>query len=218
MTDTATVRSIYERLTHVRDTDQWETTSMDPYTGQPFKALIAAMLSAQTREEATAAASEALFAFADTPEKVLAAGEDRVRDAIRPASFYANKARYVMGIAAQLIEQHGGAVPNDLDALQALPGVGWKVATLVRYIAFGSDDNICVDVHVDRIAKRLGLIDPALKQNKKVGQALEAVVPREYYGDWNALMVIFGRNICRARGPLCGECPLNDLCPRIGVE
>lgn len=191
---------------------------MTPYTGQPFKALIAAMLSAQTREEATTAAAEALFAFADTPEKVLTAGYDRVRDAIRPASFYSNKAKYVLGISEMLLEHHGGEVPRDLDALMALPGVGHKVGTLVQYIAFEDDAHVVVDTHVDRISKRMGIIPPGVKGTEKISKALEDAMPRDLWGGWNALMVMFGRNVCYARRPVCSTCPVRDLCPRVGVE
>jgi endonuclease-3 len=197
---------------------EWDETSMHPYTGQPFKALIAAMLSTQTREEQTAAASEALFAIADTPAKVLAAGPEAVREAIRPASFYNNKTTYIMNIAQILLEEHGGDVPADLDALMALPGIGYKVAVLVRYVAFGHTDHITVDTHVDRIAKRLGIIAPTIKGTEKIGVALEDALPPAYYGDWNALMVMFGREVCRARGPKCDGCFLRDVCPQIGVK
>lgn len=215
MTTTDRLRTIYDRLQAA--SAGWDETSMHPYTGQPFRALIAAMLSTQTREEQTAAASEALFALADTPAAVLALGEDAVRDAIRPASFYNNKARHIIAIAHQLIHQHAGHVPDDLDALTALPGVGYKVAVLVRYVAFGHTDHITVDTHVDRIAKRLGIIPPTVKGTEKVGRALEAALPPEMYGDWNALMVMFGREVCRARGPKCAACFLRDVCPRVGL-
>jgi len=196
----------------------WRQTSMTPYVGEPFKALIAAMLSAQTREEATTAASEALFAFADTPQKVLEAGFDRVRDAIRPASFYTNKAKYVMGISEILINEHDGQVPRDLKSLMALPGVGHKVGTLVQFIAFGIDEHVVVDVHVDRISKRLGIIDPTVKGTEKISKALNEALPRDLRGEWNELMVMFGRNICIARKPRCAQCPVQELCPRVGVD
>lgn len=215
MTDEQRYREIYQRL-QAAATD-WQQTSMAPYERQPFKALIAAMLSAATREEATAAASEALFAFADTPQKVLAAGEERVMDAIRPASYYRNKTKYTLGISRQLVERHGGQVPNDLEALMDLPGVGHKVGTLVLHIAFGTDDHIVVDTHVDRISKRLGIIPPTTKGTEKIAAALQNELPRDMWGEWNALMVMFGRNICRARYPKCSQCPLLDVCPQIGV-
>lgn len=210
------LHTIYQRLQEA--SVDWDETSMHPYTEQPFKALIAAMLSTQTREEQTAAAAENLFAIADTPEKVLEVGADAVREAIRPASFYNNKTQYIMDIAHHLIHQHGGKVPNDLNQLMALPGIGWKVAVLVRYVAFGADDHITVDTHVDRIAKRLGIISPNIKGTRKVGDALEEALPAEYYGDWNALMVMFGREICKARHPKCASCFLQDVCPKIDVK
>lgn len=216
MREETRIRTIYERLEAV--SVNWRQTSMTPYKRQPFKALIAAMLSAQTREEATTAAAEALFAFADTPQKVLDAGIDRVREAIRPASFYTNKAKYVIGISEILVEKYDGAVPRELDALMALPGVGHKVGTLVQYIAFDNAEHVVVDVHVDRISKRLGIIPPDVKGTKKISEALKAALPRDLWGDWNGLMVMFGRNVCYARRPQCATCPVRDLCPRVGVE
>jgi endonuclease III len=216
MTTPPDVDLIYERLQAA--SAGWDETSMHPYTGQPFQALIAAMLSTQTREEQTAAAASALFALADTPAAVLAAGPEAVREAIRPASFYNNKTHYIMEIARLLLDEHDGNVPQDLNALMALPGIGYKVAVLVRYVAFGYTDHITVDTHVDRIAKRLGLIAPTVKGTEKVGRALEAVLPSAYYGDWNALMVMFGREVCRARSPRCASCFLRDACPRVGLD
>jgi endonuclease III len=215
MPETERLHIIFERLQAA--SVGWDETSMHPYNGQPFQALIAAMLSTQTREEQTAAAAEALFAIADSPAKVLKVGEDAVREAIRPVSFYNNKTQYIMNIAHILITQHNGSVPEDLDALMALPGIGYKVAVLVRYVAFGHTDHITVDTHVDRIGKRLGIIAPTVKGTEKVGRALEAVLPPEMYGDWNALMVMFGREVCKARGPKCETCFLRDVCPRVGV-
>jgi endonuclease III len=216
MTDTRRLHTIYTRLK--AESVHWDETSMHPYNGQPFRALIAAMLSTQTREEQTAAASEALFAIADTPTAVLEIGEDAVREAIRPASFYNNKARHIIGIAHMLLDQYEGKVPEALEDLMTLPGIGYKVAVLVRYVAFGHTDHITVDTHVDRIAKRLGIISPDVKGTEKIGRALEAELPSEYYGEWNALMVMFGREVCKARGPLCQSCFLADVCPRIGVD
>ena len=218
MDEKTRIRTIYEHLEKASVNFNWRQTSMTPYERQPFKAVIAAMLSAQTREEATTAASEALFTFADTPEKVLEAGIERVQEAIRPASFYTRKAQYVMGISEILIEKHNGKVPNDLEALMALPGVGHKVGTLVLYIAFGVDNHIVVDTHVDRISKRLGIIPPNVKGTEKIAHAIEAAMPKDLWGGWNALMVMFGRNVCHARNPKCKTCPIYDLCPRIGIE
>ncbi|MEO0565699.1 MAG: endonuclease III [Chloroflexota bacterium] len=215
MDDSARLQTIFERL-QAASVD-WDDTSMEPYNRQPFKALIAAMLSTQTREEQTAAASEALFAVADTPAAVMDIGPGAVREAIRPASFYNNKTDYIMGIAEILLRDYDGEVPHDLNDLMALPGIGYKVAVLVRYVAYGYTDHITVDTHVDRIAKRLGIIAPTVKGTEKVGKALEAELPPEMYGDWNALMVMFGREVCRARGPKCDTCFLADLCPRVGV-
>ncbi len=214
MSDEARIHEIYRRLSALRH--NWYPTSLSHFVGEPFKALIAGMLSARTREEQTDLAAARLFALADNPQDMLRLPEDTVREAIRSVAFYRVKARRVLGICQRLAADDG-AVPEDLDALMALPGVGWKVAVLTRLIGFGHDDQICVDTHVDRISKRLGLVDPAIKQPRRIGEALKAVLPAEYRATWNGLMVQFGREVCKPVYPQCETCPIRDLCPRVGV-
>jgi endonuclease-3 len=215
MTGSPPIHEIYRRL--MANAPDWEPTSLDPYTGDPFKVLIAAMLSTQTREEKTAEAAQKLFTLADTPQAMLTLDDDTIRDAIRSVSFYNNKAFNVRRICERLT-QNGGAVPAEIEALIAFEGIGWKVAGLVMDVGHGVHDYIAVDTHVDRISKRLGLVDPAVKGPRKIEAALKEALPRDYWHAWNGVMVQFGRTVCKARGPLCDSCPIADLCPRIGVD
>jgi endonuclease-3 len=216
MDEAARVREIYERLVRERDRAGWEPTSLSYYEGQPFKALIASMLSAQTREEQTTAASRALFALADNPFDMAKLTDAQIFEAIKVVAYPEPKVRYVRDIAERVVE-NGGVVPQSLDALMAYKGVGWKVAVLTLAMGYGYDEDITVDVHVLRIGIRLGLVSPDTKQPPKANGQLKRVLPRELWPRWNALMVMFGRNICLPTYPRCPRCPLNDLCPKVGV-
>jgi len=215
MDDSERIREIYRRL--VEASKDWPTTTLDHYQGQPFKALIAGMLSAQTREEQTLQAAENLFALADTPAAMLALSDAQILDAVRSVSYYQTKAGYVREICQRLVEVDGGVVPQDLDALIAYRGVGWKVAVMTREVAFDIHEDITVDVHVNRISKRLGLVDPGIKQPARINDSLKKVLPREFWARWNPLLVIFGREVCKPTYPQCATCFLNDHCPRVGV-
>lgn len=215
MDEQARVREIYERLKAA--SVNWEPTSLSHYEGQPFKALIAAMLSAQTREEQTTAASEALFALADNPFDMAKLTDAQIYEAIKPVQYAEAKVRYVRDIAER-VSANGGKVPETIEELDEYKGVGWKVAVLTLHMGYGRTEDITVDVHVARIGKRLGLVNPATKQPEKVNEELKQILPREMWADWNALMVMFGRNVCLPTYPRCPKCFLNALCPKIGVE
>jgi endonuclease-3 len=209
------IDTIFRRLIdHAHD---WGATTLDPYIGQPFQVMITAMLSTQTREERTMEAAEKLFALADTPAGILALEDDAIREAIRGVSFYNNKVRFTRRICERLAA-NGGTVPAEMDALLAYEGIGWKVAALVMAVGHGRRDFIAVDTHVDRISKRLGLIDPGVKGAQPIEAALKDALPPDIWPEWNGLMVLFGRAVCKARGPLCDSCPVRDLCPRVGVK
>ncbi|GAB4517001.1 MAG: endonuclease III [Anaerolineae bacterium] len=211
----ARVREIYRRLSIAAE--HWDKTSLSYFEGQPFKALIAAMLSAQTREEHTLAAANALFALAETPEAMAQLSPEAITKAIRRVMYWERKVLYVQDIARQ-VTANGGVVPRTVDELIVYKGVGWKVAVLTLAVGYGIYDDITVDVHVARIGVRLGLVDPGIKQPPKVNDALKQVIPREYWPYWNGLMVQFGREVCLPTYPRCPTCPLRDLCPRIGVK
>ena len=217
MDEATRIREIYDRLIHTRDIQHWQPTSMSYFEGQPFKALLAAMLSAQTREENTTAAINNLLALADTPEGIAQLSDDQIRKAISPVMYFEGKVRYVRDIAER-VAANGGVVPHTVDELMEYKGVGWKVAVLTLAMGYGINEDITVDVHVARIGIRLGLVKPTTKQPPKVNEELKQVLPREMWAHWNALMVMFGRNICLPTYPQCKKCPLNDICPKIGVK
>lgn len=215
MTEAERIREIYRRVEQAAK--NWPTTSLDYFQGRPFRALIAGMLSAQTREEQTLAAARALFALADNPYDMLKLTDAQILQAVRPVSYFQNKAQYVRAICVRLVEVYDGVVPHTLDDLMSFRGVGWKVAVLTREVGFDIHDDITVDIHVNRISKRLGLVSPTVKQPEKINVALKQVLPAEFWAHWNSYMVQFGREVCKPTYPQCATCFLRDLCPRIGV-
>lgn len=215
MAEEQRIRDLYERISAAAR--NWLPTTLSHFEGQPFKALIAAMLSAQTREEQTLAAMNNLLALAQTPEAMLQLSDEQILRAVSPVQYYQNKARYVREICQRLIEHDQGVVPRTVDELTQYKGVGWKVAVLTLAVGYAIYDDITVDVHVNRISKRLGLVNPATKQPPKINEELKQVLPREYWPHWNGLMVQFGREVCNPTYPRCAACPVRDLCPRVGV-
>jgi endonuclease-3 len=181
----------------------------------PFQTLVATMLSAQTRDEVTHAASLRLFGVAPTPRQLAALPEDEIRKLIYPVSFYRNKARHVRETARQISTRLRGRVPTTMEALLALPGVGRKTANLVLIVAHRSADNICVDTHVHRIANRLGWV--RTKTPEQTEHALYANTGRRWWKHINLHLVTWGQHVCRPLYPLCGTCAVASLCPRIGV-
>src|SRR5574338_53997 len=157
MDESARIREIYERINDAAK--NWPPTTLSYYKSQPFKALIAAMLSAQTREEQTFLAMNNLFALADNPDDMLKLTDEQITEAIRPVMYWENKRKYVRDIAER-VAANGGVVPNTLEELMEYKGVGWKVAVLTLAVGYGRTEDITVDVHVGRIGKRLGLVNP----------------------------------------------------------
>ncbi len=208
------VREIYRRISELSPT--WTPTTLSYYDEQPFKALVAAMLSAQTREEQTFAAMNALFALADNPADMVKLTDEQIATAIRPVMYWESKVRYVRDIAEKVLA-NGGVVPQTVEELTEYKGVGWKVAVLTLAVGYHIYDNITVDVHVARIGKRLGLVNADTKQPPKINEELKLVLPREFWPTWNGLMVQFGREVCQPTYPKCATCPIFDLCPRINV-
>ena len=181
----------------------------------PFQVLIATMLSAQTKDAVTAAASSRLFRVARTPKSMAKLPEARIRELIYPVSFYRNKAVHVKETCRLLMTRFGGRVPSTMEELLTLPGVGRKTANLVLILAHASQDNICVDTHVHRISNRLGWV--ATRTPAETEAALYAVTPRRYWAIINLYLVTWGQNVCRPVYPLCPQCVLVDVCPKIGV-
>ena len=175
----------------------------------PFTLLVAVVLSAQATDASVNKAMRALFKIADTPERMVRLGEDSVRDFIKTIGLYRNKARNVIELSRQLIANHGGDVPRDRAALEALPGVGRKTANVVLNVAFG-EPTMAVDTHVFRVANRTGLSsgsDPL-----EVEEDLLRVVPPNYGMHAHHWLILHGRYVCKARRPECPRCIINDLC------
>jgi endonuclease-3 len=181
----------------------------------PFQVLIATMLSAQTKDAVTHAASTRLFAVARTPRAMLKLSPAEIERLIYPVSFYRNKAVHVLRTCEQLFARYRGKVPTTMEELLTLPGVGRKTANLVLILAHRSAENICVDTHVHRISNRLGWV--ATRTPDETEQALYAAARRKWWPVLNLYLVTWGQNVCRPVYPLCGSCVLVDLCPRIGV-
>jgi endonuclease III len=175
----------------------------------PFTLLVAVVLSAQATDAGVNKATRGLFAVADSPEKMMRLGEARLREHIKTIGLYRNKARNVILLSRQLVEQHGGKVPHDRDALEALPGVGRKTANVVLNVAFG-EPTMAVDTHVFRVANRTGLSNG--KTPLAVEEDLLQVVPQKYAVHAHHWLILHGRYVCKARVPECPRCLIADLC------
>ena len=181
----------------------------------PFQVLISTMLSAQTRDPVTAAASARLFRVARTPRTMAALPVAKIQKLIYPVSFYRVKARHVREATKQIVEQFGGRVPSRMDDLLTLPGVGRKTANLVLILSFKSLKNICVDTHVHRISNRLGWV--RTRTPEETEQALYKSTSARWWPYINLYLVTWGQNVCRPLYPRCGACLIREHCPQIGV-
>ena len=200
----AEVDEAFRRFQKVSPEPKGELQHVNPYT-----LLVAVVLSAQATDAGVNKATPALFAAADTPEKMVALGEDRVRDFIKTIGLFRNKAKNVVELSRRLVAEHGGQVPRDREALEALPGVGRKTANVVLNMAFG-EKTIAVDTHVFRVGNRTYLA-PGLTPFE-VELRLERVVPDKYKLHAHHWLILHGRYTCIARRPLCERCIINDLC------
>jgi endonuclease-3 len=180
----------------------------------PFRILIGCVISLRTKDEVTYAATERLFARARTPAAMLALRRPTIARLIYPAGFYNRKAEQIRAISRDLIRHHGGLVPQTIDALVELPGVGRKTANLVVTLGFGKP-GICVDTHVHRISNRLGWVSTAAPDRTE--QALREVLPRRFWIPINETLVRHGQQICKPLSPICSACPVAADCPRVGV-
>jgi endonuclease-3 len=175
----------------------------------PFTLLVAVVLSAQATDASVNKASRALFEIADSPQKMVRLGEAKVRDFIKTIGLYRNKARNVIELSRRLVAEHGGNVPYDRAALEALPGVGRKTANVVLNVAFG-EPTMAVDTHVFRVARRTGLSSGATPL--EVEEDLLRVVPEKYAHHAHHWLILHGRYVCKARRPECCTCIIRDIC------
>lgn len=180
----------------------------------PFEVLVSTILSLRTKDEVTADASARLFGVARTPREILGLDPQKLQELIYPVGFYPTKARQLKEISRILIEQYDSQVPDDLDELLKFPGVGRKTANLVLVEGFGIEA-VCVDTHVHRISNRLGYVKT--KTPEQTEFALRKRLPRKHWTRYNELLVAFGQVICRPISPFCSKCPVEEMCPQIGV-
>ena len=181
----------------------------------PFEVLISTMLSAQTRDPVTAAASARLFAVARTPRTMAKLTERQIEKLIYPVSFYRHKAAHVKETCRILVDRFRGRVPATMEELVMLPGVGRKTANLVLILSFKSLENICVDTHVHRISNRLGWV--RTRTPEETEQALYKSTSARWWPYINLYLVTWGQNVCRPLYPRCGACLIREHCPQIGV-
>ena len=176
----------------------------------PFRILIACLLSLRTKDKTTAEASYRLFKLADSPTRMLKLPLKQLEKAIYPVGFYKTKARQIHAICQTLLKDFGGVVPDTIDELLTLKGVGRKTANVIRSVAFGLP-GLPVDTHVGRLARRLGLTEE--EDPVKVEMALNPMVPQYERGEFSLRVILHGRQVCFARNPQCENCVLNDFCP-----
>ena len=209
--DEERVEAIFVCLSGVMPDPKTELNWSDPFT-----LVVAVALSAQATDVAVNKATDRLFAVADTPEKMLALGEEGLIPFISSIGLYRNKARNVIALSRLVLEQHGGEVPLTREALQALPGVGRKTASVVLN-ELGIEPAIAVDTHVFRVSHRLGLANAATPD--KVETQLHDVVPEDWLPKAHHWLILHGRYVCTARKPKCSACVISDLCPsRAGLQ
>ena len=181
----------------------------------PWELMIATVLAAQCTDARVNTITPELFRRWPGPAEMMQATQEEIESVIRPTGFYHNKAKNILGAARRVTEAFGGEVPRTLAELITIPGVARKTANVVLWGAFGINEGLAVDTHVKRLSFRLGLTkntDPV-----KIEQDLMKIFPREEWGDVNHRLVWFGRDVCDARKPDCGQCELAELCPRCGV-
>ena len=193
---------------------QWQVPIVTQYRHDAFTTLISCLLSLRTRDETTAGASIRLFRLARTPKRLLALSTRQIERAIYPVSFYRVKARTLRRVCETLLERWGGKVPDDLDELLTIPGVGRKTANLVVTLAFRKD-GICVDTHVHRISNRWGYVQTKTPEDTEM--MLRRKLPRRYWRIYNDLLVAFGQNLCHPTSPWCSRCPVERVCAKVGV-
>lgn len=198
------VRTLFSRLAAI---DPEPRTELDYAT--PFQLLVAVILSAQATDKSVNLATGALFRDAPTPQKIAALGEEKLADYIKTIGLYKTKAKNVLATARQLLEKHGGEVPHDRAALEALPGVGRKTANVVLNVVFG-EPTIAVDTHIFRLGNRTGLAPG--KDVDTVERKLLKAVPADYRQHAHHWLILHGRYVCKARKPECWRCVIRDLC------
>ena len=181
----------------------------------PFAVLVSCIISLRTRDEVTELASARLFTLAKLPAELLELSNAKIEKAIYPAAFYRNKTKSLKELCQVLVKEYSGKVPNKLEELLKLKGVGRKTANLTLILGHNKP-GICVDIHVHRISNRWGYVKT--KSPDETEMVLRAILPKRFWKGYNDLLVSFGQNLCKPVSPFCGSCPLEDQCPKIGVN
>jgi len=198
---------------------QWPETTLaqvaDQTRSAPFRILIGTVLSLRTKDETTAEACKRLFSLADSPETMVSLSEETIDNAIYPVGFHTTKAKNILAICRILIDEYNSRVPDEIDILVTLPGVGRKTANLVVTLGYDKP-GICVDTHVHRISNRWGYVNT--KNPEKTESALREKLPQKYWIGYNDLLVIYGQNLCKPISPFCSRCRLSSYCDRVDVE
>jgi endonuclease-3 len=200
-----------------REVPKWETpvvTLMAETYQSPFRVLISCILSLRTQDATTAKASHRLFAVADSPQAMVKLTAKKIEKLIYPVGFYKTKARQILAMCRTIIDHHSGKVPDEIDELLKFNGVGRKTANLVVTLGYNKP-GICVDTHVHRISNRWGYIKTATPEKTEI--ALRAKLPKQYWIEYNNLLVNFGQHLCRPISPMCSNCPVKKHCPQLGV-
>ncbi|HZV21958.1 MAG TPA: endonuclease III [Hyphomicrobiales bacterium] len=198
------IRAIFARFAAAMPNPKTELEHVNPYT-----LLVAVVLSAQATDAGVNKATKGLFAKADTPAKMVALGEEKLREAIKTIGLFNTKAKNVIALSKILVEQYRGKVPRDREALEKLPGVGRKSANVVLNVAFG-EPTIAVDTHIFRVANRTGLAIG--RTPREVERGLERIAPAEYVRNVHHWLILHGRYVCKARKPECWRCPIAGIC------
>ena len=190
-------------------------TKIGNKTRDPFRVLISCILSLRTKDTTTGPACERLFKLASTPEKMLKLPNKKIEKAIFPVGFYPTKTRYIKKTCKALIEDYNGKVPDTMNGLLKLSGIGRKCAGLTLIYGYNKTESIPVDTHVFKVANRLGWVKT--KTPEKTEQELMKIIPKKYWHDLNNLLVAHGQNICAPISPFCSKCYISKYCPRINV-
>ncbi|MEI8295877.1 MAG: endonuclease III [Alphaproteobacteria bacterium] len=198
------IETIFARFSSVKPTPQIELVYTNAYT-----LLVAVVLSAQATDVGVNKATAALFAVADTPQKMVALGEAGLKPFIKTIGLYNSKAKYIIALSQQLIDKHQGQVPHEREALESLSGVGRKSANVILNVVFG-EPTMAVDTHIFRISNRIGLVNA--KNPLETERQLMEIVPAKYLSHAHHWLVLHGRYVCKARKPLCRQCLIADIC------
>ena len=198
-----------------KEIKQWRVPVVGHYSQNPFTVLISCLLSLRTQDKTTDQASSRLFQLAETPQALAKLSTSVLEKTIYPVGFYKTKAKNIQMICRMLLAEYKGQVPDDIDALLKLPGVGRKTANLVVTLGYGKP-GICVDTHVHRITNRWGYVQT--KTPEMTETALRNKLPERYWITINDILVTYGQNICKPISPFCSQCKIQRYCDRVGVS